>query len=126
MTGGRTAGPLKTILVVEDEQAVREGIAELLHEEGYSVFSAANGRKALELLEIIPRPCLMLVDLMMPQMSGRALLAAMRHDDRFTSIPCVVVSGAAEPAARARLRAPFMKKPFNVELLLRMIEEVSK
>src|SRR5262245_36830107 len=59
-----------SVLVVEDDDGIRESIVEILRDEGYLVHEASNGREALEQLKDGQRPCVVLLDLMMPVMSG--------------------------------------------------------
>ena len=81
------------ILVVDDEAESREALAELLSNEGYAVVCAENGRRALERLSGMT-PALIILDLMMPVMSGWEFLAQRRRDARVRSVPVVVVTGS--------------------------------
>ena len=63
-----------SILLVEDEPAIRENLKQLLELEGYPVFTAADGREGLSALKSMPRPCLVLLDLLMPVMNGSSFL----------------------------------------------------
>jgi CheY-like chemotaxis protein len=117
---------MKPILVVEDDVTIRESMRSLLVDEGYEVYCAANGRVALNLLAAIPRPCVILVDLMMPVMDGRELLAELKNDDRLARIPVAVVSAARNLSGLETADA-VLKKPFGLEELLdvvaRMVED---
>ncbi|WP_343073374.1 response regulator [Pyxidicoccus fallax] len=104
------------MLVVEDDEDIRAAIAEILEGEGYEVAIAANGSEALDELAHMRRPCLILLDLMMPVMNGHEFLARMRDTPRMQGVPVLVltaVSTEAPPGARGLLR-----KPFIVEELL--------
>ena len=83
--------PKRTILLVDDDPAMREVMAMLLNEEGYDVSTAINGFDALIQLKLATRD-LIVSDLNMPQMSGFELLAVVRC--RFPSIPVIAMSGA--------------------------------
>lgn len=85
------------ILVAEDEPDLREIMSGLLEGDGFGVTFAVNGREALKLLEggFIP-DCLM-VDLMMPEMDGLALIEAVRRDLRFAWIGTVVYTAVGAP-----------------------------
>jgi CheY-like chemotaxis protein len=111
-----TAAPRRSVLVVEDDEDIRAAIAEILEGEGYEVGIAANGSEALDELEHMLRPCLILLDLMMPVMNGHEFLARLRELPRLNDVPVLVltaVSTEAPPGARGLLR-----KPFIVEELL--------
>jgi len=81
------------ILVVDDEAGGREALAELLSNEGYTVVCAENGRQALDCLSGMT-PALIILDLMMPVMSGWEFLAQQKRDARVRSVPVVVVTGS--------------------------------
>src|SRR5215470_9805406 len=81
------------ILVVDDEAENRDALAELLLNEGYAVVCAENGRRALDCLAGM-RPALIILDLMMPVMSGWEFLAQQKRDARMRSVPVVVVTGS--------------------------------
>lgn len=109
-----------SILVVEDEADIRETIAALLEEDGYHVVTAANGLEGLERLRTIPRPCLVLLDFMMPVMNGQEFLALKHANDAIAAIPVVVVS-AYEERARSLEASGFVKKPIDLESLLSFV-----
>jgi CheY-like chemotaxis protein len=109
----------RRILLVEDDAAIRETIAELLEEEGYRVASAANGAEALELLSAPELPSVILLDLMMPVMSGWELHEALQDDPRLASIPVVVISASRSTERLAPIEAAaFLAKPFDATRLL--------
>lgn len=114
---------MHTILVVEDDTDIREVVAELLEAEGYRVAQAANGKEALDHLrqaEVLP--CVVLLDLMMPVMSGPELLEILAADPSLSNLPVVVVSAMAD-----RGRAPgvkrFLRKPVSSEALREVVAE---
>jgi CheY-like chemotaxis protein len=111
------AGP--RILIVEDDAALREILSEILLEEGYRVECAANGADALALLQEIGAPDLILLDLMMPVMSGWELRTQLRADPRLADVPVLVLSGrgGASPGAAPEADA-FLGKPFDAARLL--------
>ena len=79
------------ILLVDDEPWFRTPAALMLRKDGYHVDCAANGEEALKLLEK-GRPDLILLDLLMPGMSGLSFLRRLRADERFAAMPVVVLS----------------------------------
>jgi CheY-like chemotaxis protein len=117
----------RSILIAEDNDDVRETIEEVLSLEGYRVYTARNGREALDTLRTIEAPALVLLDLMMPVMSGWEFLDAQRQDAVLASHQIVTVS--AVPATQS-LEDPTpletagsMQKPINLEPLLEMVRE---
>jgi CheY-like chemotaxis protein len=90
----RTFTPL--VLVVEDDAESAELIETILRGEGCEVVHARDGATALEDARELPRPDLVILDLELPIMDGRAFLDAMRADPTSSGIPVVVVSGAAD------------------------------
>lgn len=108
------------VLVVEDERDIREGVVEFLRSEGFQVHAAENGQEALEVLQHIPQPALVLADMMMPVMDGPALVAALRNQDQFASLPVVIVSALDSSVPTGYRR---VKKPIDLEDLLRIVSE---
>lgn len=107
---------------MEDDEDIRAAIAEILEGEGYEVAIAANGSEALDELVHMRRPCLILLDLMMPVMNGHEFLARLRDTPRMQRVPVLVltaVSTEAPPGARGLLR-----KPFIVEELLDAVQSL--
>jgi two-component system phosphate regulon response regulator PhoB len=108
------------ILVVEDDVALGDSVADLLRDRGYAVERAETGAAALARLRDGRRPRLILLDLMMPAMTGWDLLSAVRQDAALDGIPVVVLSGhLLGPARDSALRAHgFVKKPVRIGELL--------
>jgi CheY-like chemotaxis protein len=81
------------VLVVDDEADIRLVLRELLGDEGYAVVEATYGREALAYLQAAhPAPCLILLDLMMPVMSGWEFLRARQGNPLVAAIPVVLLS----------------------------------
>jgi CheY-like chemotaxis protein len=116
-----------TVLVVDDDAAVRDGLVAFLRDEGYGALGAENGRRALEVLETIEAPRLILLDLMMPVMDGWGFRAVQMCDPQLATIPVIVLSAAGRfdvAAAAESLRAVAgMEKPVDWDELLRLVEE---
>ena len=110
-----------SILVIEDDDAVRETIAEALAEEGLSVRCAAHGLNALHLLRSGLRPDVILLDLMMPVMDGWEFRDEQSRDPGLASIPVVVVTAAYSLERPIRAQA-IVRKPFHLDDLLRAIQ----
>jgi CheY-like chemotaxis protein len=109
----------RPVLIVEDHRSIREGLSALLSAKGFPVVAAASGEEALQLLDDCV-PSVLLLDLMLPGISGEELLATMRKDVRFTDLPVVVVSAA--PVTLMNVTA-VVRKPPNVD---RLLETVSR
>jgi CheY-like chemotaxis protein len=103
------------VLIVEDETLLRESLQEFLEDQGYTVLTASNGAEALELLERGNLPCMMILDLIMPVVSGNAVYERMQADARLSKIPVVV--STSDPS-RAPSGVLIMKKPVNFDRLL--------
>lgn len=111
-----------SILIVEDDEAIRECLKETLELEGYRIFAASNGRDALEMLHRIELPCLVLLDLMMPVMNGWEFLEAKRADVALAALPVVVVSAVADKAMDTHV-AGIVKKPIELDLLFKVVRQ---
>jgi CheY-like chemotaxis protein len=107
----------KDILVVEDDTGVREALVEALELEGHHVVASKNGKEALERLEQMPRPSVILLDLMMPVMNGWEFLERLHEEEREVDCPVVIVS-AFEQTARTINAAAFVPKPIDLNVLL--------
>lgn len=113
----------KTLLIVEDEIDLRETLAEILRLHGFDPLTAESGAEALEILRQGQAPRMILLDLMMPDMSGWEFRDAQLRDPALASIPVVLVSGVsdlAEAAATTRATA-FLSKPVDIEVLVRLV-----
>jgi CheY-like chemotaxis protein len=101
------------ILIVDDNPDARETLAIVLELAGYTVRQAENGKVALQ-MAVQGRPALILLDLMMPVMSGWELLDALRGDPSLRAVPVVIVSAATS----APSGVPVLRKPVSVDQLL--------
>lgn len=111
------------IMVVDDETEARDFLRQILELEGYAVEVFANGAEALHYLNHSPEPCVIILDLRMPVMSGPQLRAALLTDPRFAAIPIVVVT-ALEPSAAAGLSAvKVFRKPVDLEALVGVVRQ---
>lgn len=113
-----------TVLIVEDDFDVRESLAEALRDEGYAIECAVDGEHALEYLRKGGRPGLILLDLMMPRMSGSEFRMLQKVDPELQHLPVVLLSadGAMEEKAKALETDGALRKPIDLELLLKVIE----
>jgi CheY-like chemotaxis protein len=116
--------PAPIILVVDDELEIRCAIDDILQLEGYRTALAKDGQEALELLEGGLRPKLILLDLMMPRMSGEQFLRRRAEQPNLREIPVVIVSAMPyEARALAPLVEGVLAKPFLLEQLLEVVAE---
>jgi CheY-like chemotaxis protein len=111
----------RAVLIVEDEPAIREVLVTLIETEGYHVLFAEDGIRAMEVMASMPQPALVLLDLMMPRMSGWDVLKAMRIDDHLATIP-VIVTSAVVPHKITGAN-DILKKPYDLDTLLRLIRK---
>jgi len=104
-----------SVLVVDDEIDIRQAVVEVLAEEGYEVIAACDGVEALAQLRA-HHPDLVLLDLMMPRMSGWEFRAEQQHDPSVSDIPVIVLSALGRVSS---IEADgFLPKPFDLEDLL--------
>ncbi len=116
------------ILVVDDDDAIRETLGGVLASEGYDVALAENGQRALDFVHDGERPDLVLLDLMMPVMSGWEFLELADTDDKLRGIPILIVSAMAAPlacqGAKGGVRMCF-SKPIDLDALLDAVKTYS-
>jgi DNA-binding NtrC family response regulator len=111
------SGRIRSILVVDDHDGLRDVIAQVLAREGYFVLEAANGTEVFAVLSCAT-PDLLLLDLSMPTLDGRHVFGAVRvHHPR---LPVVLITGApdAPEIARELGAAGYLSKPFGADALL--------
>ena len=115
-----------SILVVEDDAAVRNALRDVLRDAGYSVMVAADGAVALGAIDGQPiGPDAVLLDLNMPHMDGSSFLQCLRSRPESRRTPVIIVTGAARPTipdgySDVRL----VRKPFDVNRLLALVRLV--
>ncbi|HLL02358.1 MAG TPA: response regulator [Myxococcaceae bacterium] len=109
-----------SLLVIDDDHDILLSLQDVLEVEGYRVITASSGREALEYLREGLRPDLILLDLMMPEVSGWAFRARQRVDPAVASIPVVVVSGQGLSAQQVSQLgvAGYLPKPVDLDMLL--------
>ncbi len=108
------------ILLVEDEPSTRDAMALVLELQGYKVITVADGQQALDHLRQDGRPCVILLDLMMPVLDGWGFRAQQQQDPSLASIPIVVVSadGGVPQKAAALGASAYLQKPVDIDQLL--------
>ena len=114
----------RPVLVVEDDPELRTIYEEVLSDGGFSVVAARDGLDALEKLDAGTMPCVMLLDLRMPRMTGWELAERMRADPRWQGVPFIVVAAyyrIAEEAERIGATA-WLQKPIDLTRLVDVVE----
>ena len=107
------------ILIVEDERDLRESLQEYFEDQGFDVETAADGVEAMDALagEL---PCLVILDLVMPVMSGNEVYDRMQQDARTASVPVIV--STSDPS-RAPTGVLLMRKPIDLRRLLAVVRQ---
>lgn len=118
----------KVVVVVEDDPDIREVLQEMLDSGGHQVLTASNGRQALDVLDRVASPCLVLLDLMMPVMSGFAFLEELqkRPDKARVSVLLISANAQVEQAARGKGVVGFVRKPFDLDDVLALVDRHAK
>jgi CheY-like chemotaxis protein len=113
----------KPVLIVDDNDDIREALALLLEARGFPTICADNGATALDLLRNgRVDPCLILLDLSMPVMDGATFRREQQHDPELSRLPVVLYSGVADPRAAATLDvAHYFMKPLNLDKLVGVV-----
>lgn len=115
-----------TIFVADDDPALRRGLDLALQCRGYAVRTAPNGPKLLEMLEV-ERPDLVVLDVMMPGMSGLEVLRRVREDARWARLPVMMLTAYPHvevvQEASKRGAGEVIPKPFSLDRLVSEIEQ---
>jgi CheY-like chemotaxis protein len=114
------------ILVVEDDELIRDSLVEYLNEQGYHAVGAVDGVDALDKLRRgNPLPCVIVLDLMMPNMDGRAFRQEQLRDATLASIPVIVLSAYRDVAKNAADLAVehYLAKPLKLAALLALVQK---
>jgi two-component system, OmpR family, alkaline phosphatase synthesis response regulator PhoP len=120
--------PAGNVLIVEDDPETRAMLAELLTVEGFHTVSAEDGLEALHLLRTVRRrapdlPCLVLLDLKMPRLSGNEFRRAQLGDPIVAMVPVAVISGATDAEQRGESLGAVatLTKPLDFDALLTIV-----
>ena len=126
MTPAALATDTHQVLVVEDDFDIRESLMDFLEDHGYQPVGAIHGREALQKLGGADlRPCLIILDLMMPVMDGRMFREQQLQQPGLSEIPVLIISASkdAEWTARELHTAGHLPKPVNLKALLRVVRD---
>jgi two-component system chemotaxis response regulator CheY len=110
----------KKILVVEDDEFLREAVAECLSGLGVTVVEARDGLEALQVLALAPAPGAILLDMRLPRLDGEGFLQAVRRDPVLADIPIVTMSGWEQPEASPPVTSR-VSKPFDMDELAQFL-----
>jgi two-component system alkaline phosphatase synthesis response regulator PhoP len=117
------------VLVADDEPHIGRIIKMKLEQGPFRVTLAYDGREALEVLEREPDIGLVLLDLMMPHLTGLDVLAAMRGDARWKTLPCIILTAAGQEQQHHRAlelgASEFLTKPFSPKKLYQRAAELT-
>ena len=117
-----------TVLCVEDEQEIRDNIAEILKDEGFEVLQAGNGKDALDIF-LEQHPDIIVSDIMMPEMSGYDLLKAIRDNDKISdnNVPFILLTALGQKDNVVKgvdlMANDYLVKPIEFDLLIAKIKE---
>ena len=117
------AGAIRPVLVVDDVDATRHGLVELLRLRGYSPYEARNGAEGIELLREHPDTRVVVLDLTMPGTNGFWFREQQLMEPALAHVPVIVFTGSAKVEQLHRLAvADVLLKPFSVDDLFEAIE----
>ena len=118
MSAAAGSQPHRTrVLIVDDEEGVRDSLRDVVELLGLSAILAASAEEALGLLAD-PKLCLVVLDLLLPGMTGGELLAKMRRDPALANVPVLISTSAPEKAPAG---VPLLAKPIDVDVLCRWL-----
>jgi two-component system cell cycle response regulator DivK len=114
----------QSVLVVEDDPALRQVYSDVLRDEGWTVHAAGDGAAALELLDTGVTPCVVVLDLRMPTMDGWTLVDRLRSS-RWRTLPFVVLAAHYQVHEEARRMGArwWLQKPVPIDRFLHVVSE---
>jgi CheY-like chemotaxis protein len=110
-----------TVLLVEDEDDLRDTMRDALEFNGYAVVAARDGQEALEELDRIEHICVVLLDLIMPRMNGWDFFARLRERNALADVPVIIHSSTPNQAPPGATRV--LSKPLAFNQLLAVVRE---
>ena len=122
---GSAGGPT-TVMIVDDDDAIREALEDVLTDEGYRIVGMSDGQQALDYLNADGSPAAILLDLWMPVMDGWKFLDALLDDSRFSRIPLIVLTAARDQRARELRVSEVLTKPVQLQQVLSALERLTK
>ena len=115
--------PYCPVLIVEDDEDLRDMMAQMLTIEGFAAASVANGREALDYLHSSGKPQVILLDLMMPVMDGWEFRRQQQADPELAPVPVIVLSALDQERAAPVDADAFLKKPLDFDRLLGLVRD---
>lgn len=115
-----------TVLVVDDDPDIRDVMRLALESRGYDVLTAADGVDCMRTLRALARgarPCVVLLDLMMPGMNGHAVCQALAGDAALSGLPVVILTGDTRASEDGPPVAELLRKPIDLATLVRVVEK---
>jgi len=115
--------PEQRVLVVDDDSNIRKMIVAALKRDGYAFLEAPNGREALDLMRA-EHPDVVVLDLMMPILSGWDVLKERQHDEELRRIPVILISANRDPEIASAVDkgiCAFLPKPFDIGALSALV-----
>jgi CheY-like chemotaxis protein len=113
----------RIVIVADDDENIRETVTTLLSEEGYETRAASEGREALMALDSLNGArCVLILDLLMPKMSGFEVLDVLSNMRRLPDVPVIVCSGVEPPKTLPDGVHQFITKPISFDALLMSLE----
>jgi chemosensory pili system protein ChpA (sensor histidine kinase/response regulator) len=127
-TDEQTSGKRLTVLIVDDSPSVRLVTSKLIENAGWHAETARDGIEALEKLQTVQLPAVILSDIEMPRMGGYELVAALREDDFFRKIPVVFISSRTADRERAAAvgAAEYLRKPYDEKQLVELVGKLGE
>ena len=119
----------KEIMIIDDDPDVLMSVKQLLEACGFKVYSFNNGRDCLKLLDNGIKPSLIILDIMMPEMSGWEIQRRLEENPNWDNIPVVFLTGRNSDIAKDMCKKygmGYVKKPFDIESLKQNINKVLK
>ena|SRR5688572_22759691 len=123
---GERSAPGPTVMIVDDDDAIREALEDVLSDEGYRIVGMPDGQQALDYLNAEKQPAAILLDLWMPVMDGWKFLDALLDDSRFSRIPLIVLTAARDQRARELRVSEVLTKPVQLQQVLSALERLTK
>lgn len=114
---------MSSILIIDDDHDIRVSLRQTLETEGYVIHSAASGSEAMKVLKKIKTPCLILLDLMLPLMTGEDFLKMKNSDQTLASIPVLVITANLHLNTNLPGIIGCLPKPLDFEELLEFVNQ---
>jgi two-component system chemotaxis response regulator CheY len=119
----------KKVIVIDDSQTIRDQVGTTLRQAGYEILEAVDGVDGEEAIQRAPDASLVICDVNMPKRNGLELLELLRQDERFKTLPVVMLTTEGQPQLIERARKSGAKgwlvKPFKADLLLAAVRKLT-